>query len=851
MKNSLNEKKKEKDKDKDKEKEKEQFKIPQLSYNFNMSNIIVKNIIEKIISLTITRALQNKISNQIPSFCFQEIKDSLNLALYIDFINYDKDDVIHQKNLLDYVSKSNKNISKIKKEPTLITTKSEIIRKYKFNKELDPNISYEGSINVELFHTPKKEKEKYNEQNNNKNYFVRYYKNSKKKEDKKKEKDPNLGKLLNGLIIREIYDKKDIEKNKYNILYYQRGIKNVLRDSDKEIKEEKDEPFEIQDDNIEKIKKLESHKIDINPNYFDTKEKNNIIIGDFLKLSKNSWLNIEQPKVPPIDRDAGTKINYIKNIPKLIKMQSLNIPQNDSSKLNNLNKDILSSKDSKNKNIKKSKIKKQIDTEDNNNLRKKKYAPILEFPSEDIDPKVLGGDTESAELKKLRENLEKELIEKKLEQSRKLQKEREIQALEKAREEKRKELANKNVTVDIKGEIIYIKSLNINDFVNDFTRMRSKQKEIKIIQSPSKNILIQKATVEKNPLNIFEQMEKEKPKKKVKRNLYGHRSAKNDEKPSGGNTNKNIWIGDRKRDPILAAGSNFEIISPECGVAIKENEKTKSGGKDFYGKYHKYSLEIFEETFNKTISSNFYSMQGNTIFNNNLNNTNMSNNNTVNRNLKKLKSKNLKDENKSATEGNKTKNLSLPSEINNKLLVKAKNLKLALNNLDLITESEEKYYSTKKKNKNIMKQNMEENIPKKNRNNYDEINKFAKTLVGRENWGDNLFHQKKSDSYFKKPQKPQDIELRREVPLNLLHHLPRKRLPPINVKMNNNLSMGYTMSDGFFGRKKKMKIFLSEENNKKEGKKDDNDNKNNEKKEDNEKFGYSTTTGFLPKKLDG
>ena len=150
-----------------------------------------------------------------------------------------------------------------------------------------------------------------------------------------------------------------------------------------------------------------------------------------------------------------------------------------------------------------------------------------------------------------------------------------------------------------------------------------------------------------------------------------------------------------------------------------------------------------------------------------------------------------------------------------------------------------------------MKQNMEENIPKKNRNNYDEINKFAKTLVGRENWGDNLFHQKKSDSYFKKPQKPQDIELRREVPLNLLHHLPRKRLPPINVKMNNNLSMGYTMSDGFFGRKKKMKIFLSEENNKKEGKKDDNDNKNNEKKEDNEKFGYSTTTGFLPKKLDG
>ena len=103
-------------------------------------------------------------------------------------------------------------------------------------------------------------------------------------------------------------------------------------------------------------------------------------------------------------------------------------------------------------------------------------------------------------MKKLRENLEKELIEKKLEQARKLQKEREIQALEKAREEKRKELANKNVTVDIKGDIIYIKSLNVNDLANDFTKMRAKYKEIKTIQNESKTALIQKAIVEKNPV---------------------------------------------------------------------------------------------------------------------------------------------------------------------------------------------------------------------------------------------------------------------------------------------------------------------------------------------------------------
>ena len=225
----------------------------------------------------------------------------------------------------------------------------------------------------------------------------------------------------------------------------------------------------------------------------------------------------------------------------------------------------------------------------------------------------------------MRENLEKELIEKKLEQIRKIQKEREIQALEKAREEKRKELANKNVTVDIKGDIVYIKSLNINDFANDFTKMRSKFKEIQTIQSESKTSLIQKATVEKNPVNFFDLIDKEKPKKKMKKNYFGIKSAKNDKQQQ----NKIIWIGDRVKDPIIAAGSNFEIMSPECGVSLKEDEKTKFGGKDFFRKYNKYSLEVFEETLNKTNSSNFYSGKRNSFFNTNPNN-NITNNTTTN-----------------------------------------------------------------------------------------------------------------------------------------------------------------------------------------------------------------------------
>ena len=47
-------------------------------------------------------------------------------------------------------------------------------------------------------------------------------------------------------------------------------------------------------------------------------------------------------------------------------------------------------------------------------------------------------------------------------------------------------------------------------------------------------------------------------------------------------------------------------MNPVCGVNLTENKKTKSGGKDFFHKYNKYSIQVFEETLNKTISANLY-----------------------------------------------------------------------------------------------------------------------------------------------------------------------------------------------------------------------------------------------------
>ena len=55
-----------------------------ISLNYNISEPIVKNILEKIISLTITEVGKNKIEREIPEFCFKDIKQALELAIFVD-----------------------------------------------------------------------------------------------------------------------------------------------------------------------------------------------------------------------------------------------------------------------------------------------------------------------------------------------------------------------------------------------------------------------------------------------------------------------------------------------------------------------------------------------------------------------------------------------------------------------------------------------------------------------------------------------------------------------------------------------------------------------------------------------
>jgi len=55
--------------------------------NYNIGDVIAKSIFEKILSLVITQSAKNNVERQIPHYCFNDIKQTLELAIFLDFLN--------------------------------------------------------------------------------------------------------------------------------------------------------------------------------------------------------------------------------------------------------------------------------------------------------------------------------------------------------------------------------------------------------------------------------------------------------------------------------------------------------------------------------------------------------------------------------------------------------------------------------------------------------------------------------------------------------------------------------------------------------------------------------------------
>ena len=750
-----------------------------------VSDEVANQIIEKLISLVITDSTKNKIEKLIPDYCFSELKQTLEIVANLDFLTHDKDD-LNKKKKIPY--EKIKSATKRKKEDSLFVKEneklqnSEIIRNYNYKRNLLVNNSLDDcSLDLDVFNLTKNELKE-------------------REEEKKKEK------IVMGILIREDFNDnmtsfQKEEKKKQKLIDKHNKIYNFPEDKDKVLKEvygNENEPFKINpEEKIDTIKKVEIHKIEIYPsNQINNKISNIDIPFDSKIDSTNFWKTLPQPISAPIDRDAGTKIKYEKPAFQNKKGEVSIIDENhdNTEEINNSHKK--NKKENPKKKLKISFLKKKNENTEKN--KKKKYIQI-DFESTDL-AKVYESQYETNETTELRMEVEKELQEKKKEMEKIAQKEKERVAKEEEVAELRKKLNKKNVTVDIKGELVFIKPLDLQALTEEFNKGRANFKNIKTIEKEMKSLNAKPSLVIEKNLQINDDTKDNKAtsKKQKRRNPFGTKNNNTVSPIAKKNVHKQIIDKNMMKQ---IAGSNFSIINPEVGVNIKEEKKMKSGGKDFYKKYNRFSVEVFQDQLNKTAASNLFPKISEQI--------------VGNIKVKKKASLSLKPK---KIEEEKSKTIIPPNEKNNTLSLKTKNLKYALENLDLITDGEERDLSKTKKifKKNIMKKR--KNKIDKRKIDYDEMNVFAKTLMGSHNWGRVLYNDSKKDFKYKMPTKPEENELQRELPVNLLKHMPRKRLPPIGNSFRIN-RMEQTISNR---KPNKLKLRIGENKNITQTEKDEN-----------------------------
>ena len=321
------------------------------------------------------------------------------------------------------------------------------------------------------------------------------------------------------------------------------------------------------ENNWDLIDEPKSTNIDRYATTFIKLEERNLGLGDKYQINQEKILEEEEYK--EINRNSVVHTTAKKNKPSFVGSVNLNI--------NHYNKN---------------------DVEKNKKIRMSDL--MNQFKTIDLEPEK---NYENKQIVKLREIFEKDKNEKeKHKQINKEEKEK-IIINRKLEEEIVKKYIGKKINKDHNGEIIFIKAINPKDLKKDFIFSGSKIKaSIKIETSKLNKEIKEKPKeiiVEKNDIN----KKNEKNKKYSKSN--NPRPSKLTNTTKSNNKHKEIRpIALRKDIPLIISGSNFYLMDMEVGVSIKEDEKYKTGGLDFFNKYKKYSLEVYNKKLKESETIN-------------------------------------------------------------------------------------------------------------------------------------------------------------------------------------------------------------------------------------------------------
>ena len=502
----------------------------------------------------------------------------------------------------------------------------------------------------------------------------------------------------------------------------------------------------------------------LNNNEIPFIDLSNIFYSNYFR-GENKWNVINEPKNNINDRYCSSMINYIipdNTIPES-KLERFEDQQNLSHKINRNKYKIHFNKSN-------------IDENDIN--KRKKLGEIMnkfsfhDLPKEDFEIKEID------DIKILRQERKDELKKKEIENKLK------IKNLIKKEEQKKeetnflKQYENKKLTIDPNGNIVFIKSFKVESLSNEFLSGKSNMKILKI--EPQKyNLSPKKKQIkEENEEKENEKSKSEKKENKLKKNsslpkLKNNQNIIDSQNNIIDSHEKKINFLKKKMEkgPITPSGSCFDKINLEIGVSMKEDKNFKTGGKDFFIKYKKYSIDTFNKQLKDTVNSNSFlktqynemsnieiqknlnsSLDNNTFYNNN-NFNNTSNYNTI------YKKNNLTTNNflKNKSEMNLISNLNPLIKLNG-----INSLRTTINDLDL--SSERGLIEKKIKRINIFKEKIvnKTSLRKNPKNNLTEMNMFTSTLLSNEKWKGSHSNGKKLNP-LKVPIKPLKMEIEREM----------------------------------------------------------------------------------------
>ena len=225
-----------------------------------------------------------------------------------------------------------------------------------------------------------------------------------------------------------------------------------------------------------------------------------------------------------------------------------------------------------------------------NNQNKRNKIPFIEFQSYDIQHIKLRKEITNEEIE-ANEKLVKEYELSKIKKEEKERNEKEaskrkrIQQFNKA---KKKEFDGSKFTFDSYGKVIQMKQINYETLFENNTEFIQSKPNVK---HPPSVICNNTKMIKENEIPKEEKVIKNEDFFSIENNDYEYLPKKSNFKKS--------------KFKIPPGGNNFDIINPEVGVRIiDEDNKKKEGSKDFNLKYNKTSIYDYSQLVNESMQYN-------------------------------------------------------------------------------------------------------------------------------------------------------------------------------------------------------------------------------------------------------